>query len=185
MTRSAFYSFHYANDAWRASLVRNMGVIDGNRPAKDNDWETIKKGGGPAIANWIDGQMYGTSVAIVLIGEKTAGRKWINYEIQTAWEKGKGVLGVYIHGLKNRDGKTSWKGKNPFSGIAIKARKRIGGLGGYGVGDTVLLNLGSIVHAHNPESFLGFDTSKEVYAIIKENLGDWIEKAIAIRSRYA
>jgi len=82
MARRAFYSFHYAPDNWRASQVRNMGVIEGNTPATDNDWESIKKGGDAAIQKWIDDQMDGKSVAIVLIGANTAGRKWIKYEIK-------------------------------------------------------------------------------------------------------
>lgn len=45
MTRQVFYSFHYDPDSVRASQVRNMGVVEGNKPASDNDWETIKKGG--------------------------------------------------------------------------------------------------------------------------------------------
>ena len=73
MARRAFYSFHYKPDNWRASQVRNMGVVEGNKPATDNDWEDVKKGGDKAIKNWIDGQIKGKSVAIVLIGEKTAG----------------------------------------------------------------------------------------------------------------
>lgn len=94
MARKAFYSFHYKQDNWRVSQVRNIGVIDGNQPASDNDWETIKKGGDKAIKKWIDDQLNGKSVAIVLIGEKTAGRKWINYEIENAWNNNKGVLGI-------------------------------------------------------------------------------------------
>ena len=46
MARRTFYSFHHKPDNWRASQVRNMGVIEGNRPVSDNDWEQIKKGGG-------------------------------------------------------------------------------------------------------------------------------------------
>jgi hypothetical protein len=68
MSRRAFYSFHYVPDNWRASQVRNMGVIDGNKPASDNDWETIKKGGDATMQKWIDGQLGGKSAAIVLIG---------------------------------------------------------------------------------------------------------------------
>ncbi|MGQ4808628.1 hypothetical protein NKDENANG_02015 [Candidatus Entotheonellaceae bacterium PAL068K] len=49
MARRAFYSFHYDFDNWRASQVRNMGIIEGNRPATDNDWEQIKRGGDAAI----------------------------------------------------------------------------------------------------------------------------------------
>lgn len=82
MARQVFYSFHYDNDNWRASQVRNIGVIEGNRPAPDNDWETIKKGGDAAIQNWINNQLRYRSCTIVLIGSNTAGRKWINYEIE-------------------------------------------------------------------------------------------------------
>ena len=45
MTRRVFYSFHYEPDNWRAAQVRKIGSIEGNSPALDNDWETVKKGG--------------------------------------------------------------------------------------------------------------------------------------------
>ena len=38
-----FYSFHYENDSWRASQVRNIGVLDGNSPVSSNDWEEVKR----------------------------------------------------------------------------------------------------------------------------------------------
>lgn len=53
MARRAFYSFHYDQDSWRASQVRNMGVVEGNRPVMDNDWEQIKRGGDKAVQKWI------------------------------------------------------------------------------------------------------------------------------------
>ena len=68
MKRPAFFSFHYDNDAWRASQVRNIGVVDGNVPVSDNDWETVKRGGDKAIARWIDKQLKYKQVVIVLIG---------------------------------------------------------------------------------------------------------------------
>lgn len=163
MARRAFYSFHYKPDNWRASQVRNMGVIDGNKPATDNDWETVKKGGDTAIQNWIDSQMKGKSVTIVLIGAKTAGRKWIKYEIKKAWNDGKGVLGVYIHNLKDKDGNQSDKGNNPFDA--------------YKIGDK---SMSDIVKTYDPP----YSTSTYVYDHIKENLADWIEDAIEIRGNY-
>jgi hypothetical protein len=36
-----FFSFHYQPDNWRAPQVRNIGVVEGNQPVRDNDWETI------------------------------------------------------------------------------------------------------------------------------------------------
>ena len=63
MARRVFYSFHYIPDCSRAAQVRNMGVLDGNQPASDNDWEAVKKGGDAAIKKWIDGQLDGKSSA--------------------------------------------------------------------------------------------------------------------------
>lgn len=163
MARRAFYSFHYKPDNWRASQVRNMGVIEGNSPVSDNDWESITAGGDEKIKKWIDGQLSGKSVAIVLIGAGTAGRKWINYEIKKAWGDGKGVLGTYIHNLKNRDGEQSSKGNNPFDAFTIDGK-----------------SLASIVKAYDPP----YSTSTYVYDHIKDNLADWVEKPIEIRGKY-
>ena len=88
MARKCFYSFHYDLDNARASQVRNIGAIEGNRPASDNDWESVTRGGDNAIKNWIAAQMNGRSFAIVLAGAETANRKWINYEIIKAWDDG-------------------------------------------------------------------------------------------------
>ena len=77
-----FYSFHYQPDSWRVSMVRNIGALEGNEPAPDNDWETVKKRGNLAITEWIDRQMKGRSCTVVLVGSHTAERDWINYEIR-------------------------------------------------------------------------------------------------------
>lgn len=73
MARRVFYSFHYEQDNWRAAQVRNMGIVEGNVPLSDNDWEQIKKKGDKAIKQWIDDQLAGRSCTIVLIGEKQQG----------------------------------------------------------------------------------------------------------------
>lgn len=72
--RRTFFSFHYKPDNWRAGQVRNMGVVEGNEPVSDNDWEEVTESGDDAIKEWIDAQMKGRSCAIVLIGSRTAGR---------------------------------------------------------------------------------------------------------------
>ena len=75
MKRRSFFSFHYKPDAWRAAQVRNMGMVDGNNPVSDNDWETITQGGDAKIKKWIADQLDGRSCTIVLVGSNTAGRK--------------------------------------------------------------------------------------------------------------
>ena len=120
MARKVFYSFHYDADNVRASQIRNMGVIEGNLLATDNDWETIKRGGERAIQNWIDNQLSGCSCTVVLIGAETAGRKWIKYEIEKSWNDGKGVLGIYIHNLRDFNGYQTRQGRNPFDDFTMK-----------------------------------------------------------------
>ncbi|MBD3340065.1 MAG: hypothetical protein GF353_13205 [Candidatus Lokiarchaeota archaeon] len=165
MARKIFSSFHYKPDNWRASTVRNIGSIEGNQLASDNDWESITSGGNDAIKRWINQQMKGRSCAIVLVGTNTAGRKWINYEIKKGWNTGKGVLGIHIHNLKDKDGNQSLTGNNPFTGFTVGDDK---------------IKLSSIVKCYDPP----YSTSTNVYCYIKENIVDWIEEAIEIRERY-
>ena len=162
MARRAFYSFHYEPDCSRAAQVRNMGVVEGNKAATDNEWERITKGGSAAIRRWIDRELDGKSCNVVLIGENTAGRRWINYEIRQAWNSKKGVVGVYIHRLRDFDGYQSVRGKNPFEYFRLESSNN---------------KLSAVIKAYNPP----FTNSKDVYAYIKDNLFDWIEEAIEIR----
>ncbi len=162
MARRCFFSFHYKPDSQRASQVRQIGSIEGNRPATDNDWEAITSGGDDAIKKWIAGQISGKACTVVLVGSNTANRKWINYEIVKSWDDGMGVVGIYIHGLKNLDGNTSTKGDNPFDYITHSPTKK---------------KLSSIVKCYNPA---GSD-SKERYAWISKYLANAVEEATKIR----
>jgi hypothetical protein len=165
MARRAFFSFHYKPDCTRASLVRNIGALEGDAPVSDNDWESVTKGGAAAIEKWINGQMSGKSVVVVLIGTNTAGRKWINYEILKAWNDKKGVVGIHIHNLKDLSGSQCAKGANPFSGFTVD-------------GTT---DMSSIAKAYDPP----FSESKNVYAHISDNIAAWADEAVTIRGKYA
>lgn len=119
MARKTFFSFHYAQDNWRAGIVRNSWVTQSDRQAAgffdSAEWEAVQKKNDSDIEKWIDKQLDGTSVTVVLIGEKTYGRKWINYEIKSSHKKGNGLLGVYVHQIKDSNKNTSNKGSNPFN----------------------------------------------------------------------
>jgi MTH538 TIR-like domain (DUF1863) len=108
--------------------------------------------------------MKGKACAVVLVGTGTANRKWINYEIIKAWDDGLGVVGIYIHGLKNFDGETSANGNNPFDFI------------GYG---NTGKKLSSIVKCYNPSGA----NSKERYDWISKHLESAVEEAIKIREK--
>jgi len=118
MARRVFFSFHYERDNWRASQIRNSWVTKPDRQTAGfwdkAEWEQVQRKGDAAIKNWIDNQVKGTSVTVVLIGAETSNRKWVKYEIQQSMEKGNGIIGVRIHNLKDRDGETDDPGELDF-----------------------------------------------------------------------
>jgi len=108
MARRVFFSFHYETDIWRASQVRNSWVTKPDREAA-GFWdaaarEEVKKKGEEAIKRWIEKQLEGTSVTVVLIGAETSDRKYVQYEIKQSWNKGNGLIGIYVHNLKEQMG---------------------------------------------------------------------------------
>ena len=123
--RQVFFSFEYSKDYWRASQVRNMGKVDKSSTFCDNDWETVRKNSDLAIKRWINSQLQMRSCIVVLIGTTTSTRKWVKYEIEKAYELGKGIVGIYIHNLKDTQGNQSNKGCNPFYNIYTKAGHRL------------------------------------------------------------
>jgi hypothetical protein len=183
MARRTFISFHYDSDKWRVAKVRNIGVIESNKAVSDNDWETVKRGGDKAIKKWIADQLKNRTCTIVLVGENTADRKWINYEIKESWNAGMGVVGIRIHRLEDNDGKQSKKGKNPFDRFVIGGEKPYTKLYDEDSFFSFLWlsffgkNLSSIVKLYDPPQ----TTSKGVYAQIEKNMSDWVEEAIQIR----
>ena len=163
MAKRVFYSFHYIPDCARVSQVRNIRMVEDNPAAHDNDWDRIQKGGDVAIQRWIDDQLKGRSCTVVMIGAQTAGRKWIDYEIKTSWDAGKGLVGVHIHNLKNLRQLQSQKDANPFAHFVMERDKN--------------RRLANIAKTYDPP----FYDSKQVYAHIGENLSSWIDEAIDIR----
>jgi len=161
--RQVFYSFHYKPDCWRASTIRSIGAIEGNKPAPDNDWETIASSGEEAIKKWISEQMKYRTCTVVLVGNKTADRKWINHEIVKSWNNKMGIVGIYIHGIKNSQGYITEKGNNPFDYISY--------------GDSGK-KLSAIVKCYNPAG----NNSKERYDWISRNIANAVEEAVKIRN---
>jgi len=159
MARRVFFSFHYERDIWRASQVRNSWVTKPDRDAAvfwdAASWESVKRSGEEGIKRWINRQLDGTSVTIVLIGNETSTRKYVNEEIKQSFEKKNGLLAIYIHNQRDQNGSTDSKGANPidnfivtdqYTGSRVKMSKR-------------------------------YKTYDWIDDNGKDNIGDWIEKA--------
>ncbi len=98
MARRVFFSFKY-EDVSRAMVVRNSWVTQGTEAAgfiDAADFEKLKRQGDSAIKNWIDSQLNGTSVTVVLVGSETCGSRWVKYEIDQSKTLGHGLLGIDI-----------------------------------------------------------------------------------------
>ena len=116
MARNVFFSFHYQRDIWRVNQIRNIGEVVGTAAAGFTDaslWEAAKTKGDSAIKRMIDDALQGTSVTIVCIGSQTAGRKYINYEIEKSIARGNAIFGLQIHHLKDKFGNPDPVGATP------------------------------------------------------------------------
>lgn len=163
--RQVFYSFHYEKDNWRVSQIKEMRFfsddweIGGQKLVSSNEWEEVKRRGDNAIKQWINEAMKNRSCVIVLVGSETADRKWVKYEIEQAWNSGKGLFGIYIHNLKDRNGNISQQGRNPFDCFTIQGSNR---------------KLSDIVKCYNPNP-------QDAYNDIRNNLLKWVEEVIRSR----
>ena len=118
MARHVFFSFKYKLDVSRAMVVRHSWVTQGKEAAGFIDsagFEKLKKQGDKAIKRWIDNQLDGTSVTVVLVGSKTCSSRWVEYEIEQSKERGNGLLGIDVSKIKDLNKNTS-----EFCGIIPK-----------------------------------------------------------------
>jgi hypothetical protein len=151
-----FYSFHFDNDVFRVQQVRNMGIVDGDEPVSPNEWEQIKRKGDASIRKWIDDNMKHRRCVIVLVGEQTAKRPWVKYEIEKAWNDHRGLFGIYVHNLKDPRTGTCSQGPNPFSSIKMDNGRP----------------MSDYVTCRDPSWF-------DTYNSIKANMQGWVDAAIA------
>ena len=110
MARRVFFSFKYKPDVSRAMVVRNSWVTQGREASGFIDaaaFESIKRQGDAVIRRWIDRQLNGTSVTVVLVGARTCTSRWVKYEIDQSIRKGNGLLGIDISKIKDLDGNTT------------------------------------------------------------------------------
>jgi hypothetical protein len=154
--RRVFFSFHFKRDSFLVGQVRNSWLGNAafaGQPYLDKaQWESIERQGDRAVQNWIDSQMKGTSVTVVLIGSETLQRRWVKYEIDKTLERGAGLIGVSLTGMTNIDRVVEYKSCS-IAGTPFETKK-----------------YGSSYPVYNWSSDNG-----------RQNLGMWIQQA-AVRA---
>lgn len=123
MARKIYFSFHYQDVIdFRANVVRNSGKFrQAGIPFRDGSiWEEAEEKKVATIKKLIDDALQGTSVTCVLIGTETYQRRWVRYEIVKSFVEKKGMLGVGINWIRDRNKKTKfWPGENPFGYLKL------------------------------------------------------------------
>ncbi|MDT2570755.1 TIR domain-containing protein [Enterococcus raffinosus] len=110
MARRVFFSFYYENDLSRALVVKNNWALKENEESgfiNKGEFERIKRDGEESIRRWIDKQLAGTSVTVVLIGSETLDSEYVQYEIEKSYERGNAIIALKIGKVKNLSQKTS------------------------------------------------------------------------------
>ncbi len=119
MARRVFFSFHYEKDIWRVNQVRNSGEfgdVTGADTFYDNSlWEEAKKKGDAALKALIADGMKNSSVTTVLAAAETWGRKWVRYELVKSFERGNGLMTLWIDQAKDSAGKVTTRGYDPMA----------------------------------------------------------------------
>ena len=160
--KKVFFSYHYEKDGNRVDEIRNMGLTKDVKPLPKDKWDEICSQGDESIKAWIDQNMRDAECVVVFIGEETYKRKWIIYEIEKAWNEGKGLFGVYIHNISDSVTGKSKKGENPFERFKMNRDGK---------------TLRSVIKCYDPNP-------NDAYNCIFENIEDWITDAESIRDFY-
>lgn len=100
---------HYSGDVRRLRDLKDRlaarGCIARNSSAEeDRDGGLVRKGrrvSDAVIARYLRMGIKWAKTLIVIIGEHTHERPWVNYEIREAARQGKTIVGIYMHGCAN------------------------------------------------------------------------------------
>ncbi len=123
MPRYTFFSFCYEDvKNFKVNVVRNSWLLNNSSDSfiDGSIWEKEKSRGATVIKKLIESGLKKTSVTAVLIGNETANRRWVKYEIVKSFEKGNGILGIHINRIKGKEQVISARGLNPLDRLAFR-----------------------------------------------------------------
>lgn len=122
MARRVFFSFHYSNDVQRSEVVKNSQFLKDKELAgffNSSAMEEAKRKDADSLRRFLKKEMEGSSVVCVLVGEETANRRWVRFEILQGLMDARGIVGVRIHTIAGFDRKTTKAGPDPFDLLGV------------------------------------------------------------------
>lgn len=123
MSRYTFFSFCYEDvKNFKVNVVRNSWLLNQSADTfiDGSIWEKEKSKGPTVLKKLIETGLKKTSVTTVLIGDETADRRWVKYEIVKSFEKGNGILGIHINRIRGKEQAISARGLNPLDRLAFQ-----------------------------------------------------------------
>jgi len=108
-TKNVFISHHHKDDASIDGLSRLLNgkdykIRNSSIRVNPNNQSRLEKGevSENTIKRLLRMKMKWAGSVIVIVGDKTHTRKWVNWEIEEAQRQGKAIIGVYENGLKDK-----------------------------------------------------------------------------------
>lgn len=108
-TKNVFVSHHHKDDAQvdkLTKLLKKSGceIRNSSIRAKPANQRRLDKGliKESVLKRLLRMKISWAGSVIVLVGKKTHTRPWVNWEIEQAEKKGKNIVGVFEHGLKEK-----------------------------------------------------------------------------------
>lgn len=108
--RHVFISHHHADDGEVTKLTgllkrSDIDIRNSSIRAKPANQERLDKGlvSDKTIERILRMKISWASTVVVLIGQRTASRPWVNWEIEQANRQGKRIVGIYARGSTEAD----------------------------------------------------------------------------------
>jgi hypothetical protein len=115
--RKIYLSYNAEADYFRMLTLLQSGMSRYLRNATlhPTDWVHLQKRGEDAVHRWVNEQLQGSTVTVVLIGRDTVSCPYVLHEIRQSWLRGNALLGIHIHDLGDQHNRSHpLPGDNPF-----------------------------------------------------------------------
>ena len=113
-----FFSFDH-QDIERAEVVRKSWVKDRKEDRvaygfmEKSEFESIETEGDFFIEEWVEKQIYHSSVTVILFTQKVYKCPWVKHAIKKTIEKKNPIIGIDISQIKDSSGRTSTLTRTP------------------------------------------------------------------------
>lgn len=125
MARRVFFSLHYNPDVQRSEVVKKSQFLRGKELAGFFDssaMEEAQRKDPDSLRLFLRKEMEGSSVVCVLIGQETAKRHWVRFEILQGLVDSRGIVGVRVHAIADFNRRVAQAGPNPFDVLGVYSK---------------------------------------------------------------